>query len=265
MLSRAHTLAAVLLLYLVCSGHNGGCHPDEGELLPSGVQALGVVLERPDGSLDARLRLVSNAVLPEDFVAASAAVLHTPGGEVVALQEVEPGRYQLADQDAAVLAYEAGDYLFAFSVHPDEARAKHVFGGDFVMAMHGAVEVPRVELVDSGDSEQLLTVRWQPEAAPALIELHDEAGALRISNLVREPNVAALPAWSALQATGQAELAAADLAAGETHLVRVCSVEVARWTSMPAVHALHQSGSSAGQLGSASGMLVGRCADVPWQ
>jgi hypothetical protein len=258
--TRARIAALALVSATGLMGHNGGCHPDEGQPLGTPVSALALVLE-DDGAVSAELIVVSTALDQQQRVDVADGVLLGPGDVSYPLERVEAGRYLVAD-----LEYEATEpYAFQFSIAEEAASAAHVFAGSFQLAMHGVMDVPTVELgSDSLTVGESLALDWSPAGLVALVEVRDPSGDLSYRNFdVSRPLDYA--SWSGLPDSG--ELVIEPQAFGEpgAHEIRLCAVEVSRRDDEPSATPQHLSDGDgvSGGLGSLSGMLVGRCRRLP--
>lgn len=254
--SRPLTFVVLVAAAVASLGHNGGCHPDEGEPLASPVQALGVVLEL-DGEVSAELVLVSMATDTPQHVDGAASAVRIPGDHVVPLEPVAPGTY--ASRGSLPMAYEAGAH-FTFELSLDEAtaRAHRAVPGAVALAIHGGAEVPQIWL-EADRSE--VTVAWSPAGIRALVDVFDDAGERTYATLDwDDPDISA-GTWKRFPEGGSLTLPASALRGTAPHRIRVCAVEVFRRDGEPVQgpqHAADGDGFSSG-LGWLSGGVAGRC------
>jgi hypothetical protein len=247
----------MMVLLCICSGH--GCH-EEGDYLRSPVTAVAVLVEHEDGSVHARLYLVSTALAPQRAVSAERVELFGPDGQLMPLHALEPGRYALSSNEQPLLRYQADlPYELSFSIDEPTAAEHHVFGGALDVELVGLGERPSVWM-DQADGAR--AVQWSPPRA-ALVEVVGDDGEVRYRNIDLARDVIDYGTWDALTPSGRVELPAEAFAAGRT-LVRVCAVDVHRPSSGVQAQPQHQGAGSelSERLGSLSGSLAGRCGAV---
>lgn len=236
-------------------GHNGGCHADDGDPLPSPVHALGMLLEE-DGELSVELSLVSTATASPTHVDGAEAWLVDPAGERSALARVGPGSYVL-DGSRSPLRYVAAEsFELGFVLEEGLARAYNASSGTFFLSLHGGLERPEVWLTEAGE------VAWSPAGARVILDVHDARGERTFATLDWSDPAIGAASWRGFPSGGVAQLPASAWRGGGPHSVRVCVVEVFRRDGEPAAspqHALDGAGGTTG-LGWLSGGVAGRCA-----
>ncbi len=232
-------------------GHNGGCHADEGDPLPSPVHALGVVLEQ-DGELSVELVLVTTSTDAPMHVNGARATFSVEDQEVE-LHEGGPGRYRTTATPAAAFG-SAMQLTLDFTIDDAAARAHRVHAGAFSLLLHGALDVPVVWMEDSD------TVAWSPGGAAAFIEVVDADGVRTFASLDwADPDIAA-STWRTLPHGGEQILPPVAFSGPAPHVVRVCAVETFRRDAPSTPQHLVDGDGPAVGLGWLSGGIAGRCA-----
>jgi hypothetical protein len=244
----ASTLLAMTLL-TVGSGHNGGCHADDGEPLPSPVDAIALLLVDHDGSAEVGLTLLSRALVPAEHV--DGAVEVTFDG--APLEAAAAGIWTSSSYG------DAPSHAFAFGIGVDVARRYHVYPGSFAMTVHGPTQAPTV-WIDGA------RVGWSPAGLPALVQVLRD-GAITFTNFDAHSLEFDGAAWSALQPGGALTLPDEAFPLAGSYEVRLCTVELRRrddFGAAPTTQTQHltEGDTLSGEVGSISGALVGRCARI---
>ena len=246
-------LATLALLGL--PGAKSGCGSKEAnETLTSPVQAVTTLLERPDGTVDAELVLISTAANPHAFVSsAREARIRMAGGDDIPLALAEPGHYRASSTQHPSLTYVPGaTYQFRFELD-DEAAAKNVTGGSFVAVVDAPEDEVTFEFTElpsmTGDKS---TVRWTPTQRHALIDVRNDATGERTYSTFdfEEPHFDGSK-WARLHKGGTLELSVDTFPTAGTYTVSFCAVD----------HVSNLDTSLSAELGLLSGFLIGRCAE----
>ncbi|MEZ4444298.1 MAG: hypothetical protein R3B72_34815 [Polyangiaceae bacterium] len=230
-------------------GHEGGCHGEPGPALPSPVNALGCVVQREDGTLDATLWLRSDTSGSPVALAGASAVELLSDGERVALVAGEAGIYRAEAHPDTTLA---ATQTLSFDLGREVADDYGVYSGSFSMAMHAPMDRPGGWLEEAtGESG---VVMWTP-ALPAVVEVLDTEGAVLWSSL---------DAWSAVPWWDSLAMPGLEVPLAGAVTIRLCGVESLTRDELrgsPSTQELHLGEDAVveGQLGSLSGMIVGRC------
>ena len=116
MRSKNGVVVSVGLLSLACL--LSSCNRERMRTLASPLQAVATILEMADGTVEAELVLISTAKPQHEFVTtAQNARLRIPGGEMVDLEQVEPGHYKANSKQNSAIVYKAGQtYQFRFDL-----------------------------------------------------------------------------------------------------------------------------------------------------
>ena len=243
-----HTLLLALWCASLCMAHEGGCHGEPGQTRPSPVNAIGMVLEHADGTIDARLTLRSDTVAAAVPVAGTDVTLSR--GDVSVVLEGEPGSYAAAVDE---LDYEPElPFTMGFTIGAAAAREASVYAGRFTLSAHGPWERPDAWL----EGNDLF---WTPGGLPAYVEVRDRTGTRLWQSF--DPQ-AADPDYEAL-ATGGMRLPHEVLPGAMEGVVVVCAVErMGRDELTSAPQHVAADVVAEGQLGWLSAMIVGRCTHV---
>lgn len=241
-----HVLAVASWCVGLCMAHEGGCHGEPGATRPSPVNAIGMVLEHADGTVEARLSVRSDTVESATPVRARDVALST-GADRHPL-EGDAGSY------AALLdgvAYEPEvPFTLSFSVDGATAREHRIYAGRFSMSAHGPWDRPQAWL----EERELF---WTPGGLPAYVEVRDAGGDIvwqRFDPFAEAPDFDAM-------APGGATLP--DAAIAEGSVVVVCAVEaMGRDELAAAPQHVTIDVDLEGRLGWLSGMVVGRCTSL---
>ncbi len=107
---------SVCFLSLACL--LSSCNRERMQTLASPLQAVATLLEMADGTVEAELVLISTAKPKHEFVTDAQDVrLRIPGGEMVTLEQSEPGHYKANSKQNSGLLYKAGEtYQFRFDL-----------------------------------------------------------------------------------------------------------------------------------------------------
>ena len=249
-------------MWLVLSGHNGGCHPDDGPPRPSPAHALALVLET-DGTIEAELVLITTSTpQPVHIAGASTVSVTDPAGTNVTLAGDD---FAYAADDAALLHYQAAaPFTFRFSIDASTAVSHHVYEGSFELVLHGGADAPEAWLDgEPGDGDEVV-VEWQPSGMHAVIDVRNDAGEVTAGTLDWSEPAIDSRIWRSLPFGGRHTLAASAFPASGAYTVRVCCVELMRRIGSDGRNAAPQHLSDAdgmsADLGWLSGGLAGRCA-----
>jgi hypothetical protein len=243
------TVAFASLAAVITMGHNGSCHEDEGDPLPSPAHALALVLEI-DGEMHAELALVSTSTDDPAHVDGAEVRLEGPDGMDVALEPVGSGIYAA---DGLPYAPNA-PFVFWFELDEGTARAYRANPGAFDLAIHGGAEPPMAWIEGS-------EVAWSPAGQRALIDVYDANGTKTHASMSWDDAAIDASTWRGLPEGGVYQLPEEAFDGVAPHRVRVCAVEVFRRDGEPAArpqHALDGHGVTP-RLGWLSGGLAGRC------
>ena len=246
-------LATLALLGL--PGAKSGCGTKEAnETLSSPVQAVTTLLERPDGTVDAELVLISTTTQPHAFVSsAKNAHIRMAGGDEIPLRLAEPGHYRASSTQTPALTYVPGaTYQFRFELD-DEAAAKNVAGGSFVAVVDAPDDDVTFQFSElptmAGDTS---TVRWTPTSRHALVDVRNDATNERTySTFDFEAPHFDGSKWARLPRGGTLELSVDTFPTVGTYTVSFCAVD----------HVAGFDTSLSAELGPLSGFLIGRCAE----
>lgn len=246
-------LAAVLAAFVLLPGAKGGCGSKESnETLASPVQALGLLLERPDGAVGARLVVISTHDRDVRFVdGATSPVVRMGTDAPIGLTAAESGHYVVDSARAPGLKYSPGaTYQFRFGLDDPEVAGDNA-GAGFV----GVIDAPDDEVsfefteapAVAGD---LAKVRWAPAERWALLTVRDAEGDVTYTTFDLSHPEFDGSKWGRLKKGGDLELGVDVFPAAGTYTVSLCAVE--RVSDFDT--ALSSS------LGALSGLLAGRCA-----
>lgn len=116
MRGKSSVVLSVCLLSSVCL--LASCNRERMRTLASPVQAVATLLEMDDGAVEAELVLISTAKPKHEFVTDAQDVrLRIPGGEMVTLEQAEPGHYKANSKQNPALVYKANErYQFRFDL-----------------------------------------------------------------------------------------------------------------------------------------------------
>jgi hypothetical protein len=238
-------------------GHNGGCHSDEGDPLPSPAHALALVLEM-DGEVEAELVLVSTATEAPTHIDGASVGLLVGTASAVPLSSVAPGTYAV---DEPQLAYEPNEsYTFTFELDETTARSHRAMPGAFQISIHGGIAQPQAWITDADGLE----VAWSPAGARVLIDVFDADGARTYATIDWDDAAIDASTWRNFPEGGTLVLPESARSGVAPHRVRVCAVEIFRRDGEPKPapqHALEGEGLATG-LGWLSGGVAGRCVSI---
>lgn len=240
-----HVPLVAIWCVVLCMAHEGGCHGEAGATRPSPVNAIGMVLEHDDGSIEARLSVRSDTLEPAVPVAANDVVL-SRGADRFALAGKEETYATTVDE----IGYEPEmPFTLGFALSAAGARDGRVYAGRFAMSAHGPWERPVAWL----EGHELL---WTPGGLPAYVEVRDASGERTWRSF--DPSAEA-PDYAALVPGGM-RLPDHAFSGEDVHEILVCAVEAMTRDQLTASTQHVTVGVDAeGQLGWLSGMVVGRC------
>jgi hypothetical protein len=232
-------------------GSDGGCGFAQ-ETLDSPVQAVTVLVERADGTVDADLVIISTEGAGSHFVeTAEDAELRVPGGALVALELDEPGHYRSSSDVDPALVYAGGteNYRVTFDLD-DPADAGEAAGDDFVAVVQAPGDDVTLEFSKlpefAGDTA---TVQWSPAGLDGLLEIRDPHGELVYTSFDLSTPDFDGSKWMSLLHGGIEDLSVSVFADPGTYTVSFCGVA--------SQEGFDEELSAA--LGVLSGFLAGRC------
>ena len=234
-------------------GAEGGCTLLQGTL-ESPVQAITVLREHADGSVDVDLVVISTADDEQRYVTTMEnAELRTPQGDLIALTQDEDGHYRASSHDQDELVYEPGgtNYRVTFDLD-DEQMAGEDAGGDFIAVVQAPDAEPSFELSKAPDfAGDTSSIRWAPAELEGLLEIRDASGEIVFSTFdLATPNFDG-GKWGSLIHRGHADLPVDVFAEPGRYTLSFCAVQSQEGLDEEL---------SAG-LGVLSGFLAGRCVD----
>lgn len=250
-----HLVGAGLLAALpALMGAEGGCTLLQGTL-ESPVQAITILREQADGSVDVDLMVVSTKEWDaERFITTvNDAEMRMPGGELVALEQDEDGHYRAHSDATAQLVYEPGgvNYRVTFELD-DEDMAGDAAGEDFIAVVQPPEDEVTFELTKSPDfAGDTSTVEWTPSHLEGLLEVRDEDGEVIFSTFNLRTAEFDGSKWGSLIRGGHESLPVDVFADAGRYTLSFCAVR-----SQEGFDEELSSG-----LGALSGFLAGRCVE----
>jgi hypothetical protein len=241
-----------LVLIPLLTGAKSECGSREAhETLTSPVQAVGTLLERADGAVDASLVIISSAGDDSFVDEAEDVTMRMPDGERVELVLSGPGHYTASSEDDAALVYEGGaTYNFRFTLD-DGAAGRDGRGGTFNGNQDAPDDEVSAELSDppmfAGDSA---AVSWEPAGRYGLVRVLDAGGEVVFESFdFGQPRFDGSK-WARLE-RGDLEFSTDVFMDAGQYTIEVCAVDKAGDfdTELDA------------SLGVGSGFLIGRCAE----
>ena len=241
-------------------GHNGGCHPDEGDPLPSPAHGLAVVLEDESGAVTAELSLVSTATDTPTHIDGATVELSSADFDPLTLPLIAEGTY--AAPFGSALSYDpSAPYTFAFSIDEATARTHRASPGTFEITVHGGMDRPTAWM-EADDS-----VAWSPAGQSVWIEVTDGRDQRTYASVDWTDPAIDAAVWKDLPTGGTHHVPAKAFDGVAPHRVRVCAVELFRRdqeidaTQTEPQHAVDGLGMDTG-LGWLSGGVAGRCVTI---
>lgn len=234
-------------------GAEGGCTLLQGTL-ESPVQAITILREHPDGSVDVDLMVVSTKDGDQRFVTTvENAELRTPDGDLIELVQDEDGHYRAHSDDHDALVYEpAGtNYRITFELE-DEEMAGEDAGEDFIAVVQAPDEEVTFELTKApefaGDTS---SISWSPANLEGLLQVRDADGEVVFSTFNLATPEFDGSKWASLIRHGHEDLPVDVFADAGQYTLSFCAVK-----SQEGFDEELSSG-----MGVLSGFLAGRCVD----
>lgn len=232
------------------------CEEEDITTASSPVQAVTLLLEKPDGTVEAELTLISTTdANNHQFVneAKNTSIrIPVPGGKEVSLESRGNGKYAASSKTNPDLEYiENETYQYKFDLDSDSAG--QVTGGNFVAVMdspYDQVSFNYFELPDfDGDSSRF---SWSPVSLRGIYTIRDAADEVVYQNYDFTNSSFSGDKWARLASNGMATLGTDIYQQPGEYSIEFCAVD---FTSG------YDSNLSA-ELGVLSGFLIGRCAEV---
>ncbi len=244
---------ALVAAFALLPGAKGGCGSKEAnETLASPVQGIGMIIERADGTVGARLVVISTNDRDTRFADA----VDDPtvrSGEVgpIALPAADAGQFAIDSSREPSLRYVAGDtYQFRFGLD-DGGLAGDFAGREFVGVVDAPDDAVSFQVTEApafaGDTAEL---SWAPAARFGLVTVRDASGAVTYTTFdLTHPEFDGSK-WGRLKAGGKIQLSVDTFPTAGTYTLSVC----------PVVKVSDFDKSLSASLGVLSGLLAGRCA-----
>lgn len=252
-LLRTITGASMLAAMPLLMGAEGGC-PLLLQTLESPVQAITVLTERADGTVEVDLMIVSVKGTDERWVTkAHDAELRTPDGDLVPLEMAEDGHYRASSKDFPELVYEGEgtNYRVTFELD-DEDQAGDAAGSDFIAVVSAPADEVTFELTKAPDfAGDTATIEWTPSSRAGLLEIRDAKGEVIYSTFNLQTAEFDGSKWGSLIHGGREQLRVDVFADPGEYTLSFCAVR-------------SQEGFDeelSGGLGILSGFLAGRCVE----
>jgi len=188
MRSKNGVVVSVCLLSLACL--LSSCNRERMRTLASSLQAVATILEMADGTVEAELVLISTAKPQHEFVTnAKNPRLRIPGGEMVDLEQTEPGHYKADSKQNPAIVYKAGQtYQFRFDLpapveqqRPQRKGPEEKQEGEQTKTYVAVTKTPDREAEFTwekkpefaGDTARLV---WKPRSLMAIVVVHNPKG-----------------------------------------------------------------------------------------
>ena len=252
---RARTLASASMLVAMpmLMGAEGGC-PLMLDTLESPVQAITVLQENADGSVEVDLMLVKVDGSDEEWItSATNAELRTPDGDLIPLEMKEDGHYRAHSDDYPELVYVGDDtnYRITFDID-DDAITGAAADNEFIAVVSAPADEVTFELTKAPDfAGDTAEVQWSPSGLAGLMEIRDAKGEIIYSTFNLDTPEFDGSKWGSLIHGGREQLRVDVFADPGTYTLSFCAVR--------SQEGLDEELS--GGLGILSGFLAGRCAD----
>lgn len=252
---RARTLASagILIAMPMLMGAEGGC-PLMLDTLESPVQAITVLQENADGSVEVDLMLVKvDGTAQEWITSATNAELRTPDGELIALEMEEDGHYRAHSDDYPSLVYVGDDtnYRITFEID-DENITGAAADNEFIAVVSAPADEVEFELTKAPEfAGDTATVEWTPSHLAGLMEIRNADGEMIYSTFNLDTAEFDGSKWASLVHGGREQLRVDTFADPGTYTISFCAVR--------SQEGLDEELS--GGLGILSGFLAGRCVE----
>lgn len=256
-------VSSVCLLSLACL--LSSCNRERMQTLTSPLQAVATLMKTADGIVEAELVLISTAKPKHEFVTDAQDVrLRIPGGEMVTLEQAEPGHYKANSVQSPELVYKAGEtYQFRFDlpapVAPQGrgARQQTEASPSEQKTYVAVTKTPTKEAAFSwekkpefaGDTARLT---WKPRTFLAIIVVRNPEGEVCYSTFDFSDPQFGGDKWGRLGANGTLALGVDVFSKPGTYQILKCGVTK---------NAGFDAEISAG-LGILSGFLAGTCEEI---
>lgn len=244
---------AMVIALPMMMGAEGGC-PLILDTLESPVQAITVLREHADGSVDVDLMIVSLENGDDRWITtAKNAELRTPEGELIPLEMEEDGHYRAHSDDHDKLVYEGGgtNYRITFELD-DEDVAGGAAGDDFIAVVSAPEADVDFELTKApefaGDTAE---IEWTPGNLAGLLQITDSDGELIFDTFNLATPEFDGSKWASLIHGGREQLRVDVFADPGRYTISFCAVE--------SQEGLDEELS--GGLGILSGFLAGKCVE----
>lgn len=234
-------------------GAEGGCTLLQGTL-ESPVQAITILREHADGSVDVDLVVISTKDFDNRFITSvTNAELRTPSGDLIPLTQDEDGHYRAHSNDHEQLVYEPGDtnYRITFDLD-DEGVAGEAAGEDFIAVVQAPDAEVTFELTRAPEfAGDVSTIEWTPSHLEGLLEVRNADGELIFDTFDLATAEFDGSKWGSLIHGGRQNLPVDVFADPGRYTLSFCAVQ--------SQEGLDEELSSG--LGVLSGFLAGRCVD----
>ena len=214
MSTRTRLVSCICLGWVTCLFSS--CSREHLRTLQSPIQAVGTLMENADGTVEAQLVLITTEKPKHEFlIDAENVQIRVPSGQMVSLEQVEPGHYRTDSSQSPALVYEQGKtYQFRFGVPPSESRRNHreAEGAQEAEPTYVAVvKTPTNKMQFSwakkpefaGDTAQL---QWTPRSLNAIVVVRDPEGRTCFSTFDFSDPQFGGDKWGRLGANGQLAL-----------------------------------------------------------
>jgi hypothetical protein len=251
--ARSVASAGLLAAMPLLMGAEGGC-PLMLQTLESPVQAITVLQENADGSVEVDLMLVRvDGTTQEWITSASNAELRTPDGNFIPLEMAEDGHYRAHSDEFPELLYVGDDtnYRVTFDID-DEEIAGDAAGEEFIAVVSAPADEITFELTKAPDfAGDTATITWTPSKLAGLLEIRDASGEVIYSTFNLQTPEFDGSKWASLVHGGSEQLRVDVFADPGEYTLSFCAVRSQEGLDEEL---------SAG-LGILSGFLAGRCAE----
>jgi hypothetical protein len=249
-----HLVGAGLLAALpALMGAEGGCTLLQATL-ESPVQAITILREHADGSVDVDLMVINTAEWNQErfITTVQNAEIRMPGGELVALEQEEDGHYRADSQDDERLVYEGGGVNYRITFEVSEEDAGEAADDELIAVVQAPEDEVTFELTKKPDfAGDTSTVEWTPSHLEGLLEVRNERGEIVFSTFdLSTPEIDGSK-WGSLIHGGRESLPVDVFADAGSYTISFCAVRSQEGFDEEL---------SAG-LGVLSGFLAGRCVE----
>jgi hypothetical protein len=234
-------------------GAEGGCTLLQGTL-ESPVQAITVLREHADGSVDVDLMVINTAEWDEErfITTVENAEMRMPGGDLVKLEQEEDGHYRAQSDDDARLVYEPGGVNYRVTFELDDEEAGEAADDEFIAVVQAPEDEVTFEITKKPDfAGDTSSVTWTPSHLEGLLEVRNGEGELIFSTFdLNTPQIDGSK-WASLIHGGSESLPVDVFADAGRYTLSFCAVRSQEGFDEEL---------SAG-LGVLSGFLAGRCVE----